>query len=166
MTLCEEDCNLIEYNSTLERSKCSCKTKISLPVIEDIKFDKDKLYKSFIDIKNIANINFMKCYKIVFKIENLKKNYGFYFYSFIFILYIITLFLFSFKFFSSLVNVINKIKIAKIKILESKGNNINNLITNNNNQNANNKKKLKKKLSKRKSHDNGMFPPKRKIKKK
>ena len=165
MTLCEEDCDLMEYNDTFERAKCSCFVKKSLPLIDDIKFDKDKLYKSFIDIKNIANINFMKCYKIVFKFENLKKNYGFYFHIFLFVLYFITLFLFSCKYFSSLVKIINKIKTAKIKILESKENNNNNLITNNN-LNPNNRKKSIKELSKRKSRVNNMFPPKRKSVKK
>ena len=104
----------------------------------------------------------MKCYKIVFKFENLKKNYGFYFHIFLFVLYFITLFLFSCKYFSSLVKIINKIKTAKIKILESKENNNNNNLITNNNLNPNNRKKSIKKLSKRKSRDNNMFPPNRK----
>ena len=43
MSLCEEDCNLAEYNYTTQKAKCSCLIKLSLPVIKDIKFDKDKL---------------------------------------------------------------------------------------------------------------------------
>ena len=43
MTLCEEDCNLVEYNYTTQKAKCSCLIKLYLPLIEDIKFDKDKL---------------------------------------------------------------------------------------------------------------------------
>ena len=61
MTLCEEECNLVQYNPEKKRVICSCKIKMTLPNIKDIKFDKKKLYKSLIDIKNIANINLMKC---------------------------------------------------------------------------------------------------------
>ena len=86
MTLCEEDCKLIHYNSTTKKAQCSCLVKISLLNIKDIKFDKDKLRDNFIDINNIANIKLMKCFKKVFLIHNLIKNYGFYIFSFIYIL--------------------------------------------------------------------------------
>ena len=92
MTLCEESCNLIDYNYTNEKAKCSCLVKLKIPLLEEIKFDKNKLYKSFIDVKNFANINLMKCYKNVFNLESLKSNYGFFFYAAIFLLFFITLF--------------------------------------------------------------------------
>ena len=76
-TLCEEDCILIDYDFGNERSKCSCLTKIKIPFLKDIKFDKKKLLNNFKDINNIANINFMKCFKTVFKKDFLKYNYGF-----------------------------------------------------------------------------------------
>ena len=60
MTLCEEDCDLIHYNYTTEKVKCSCLIKINIPFIDTIKFDKKKLLKSFTDINNFANIKFMK----------------------------------------------------------------------------------------------------------
>ena len=94
MTLCEEDCILVEYNYTTEKAKCSCNVKIIIQLGVEIQFDKKKLLKSFIDINYFANIKFMKCYKDVFNIDILKKNYGFY--IFILILYFITLFHFLF----------------------------------------------------------------------
>ena len=42
MTLCEEDCDLVDYNYTTEKARCSCFVKISFPFIDDIKFDKKK----------------------------------------------------------------------------------------------------------------------------
>ena len=113
MTLCEEDCSLIDYNYTTEKAKCSCLIKITLPFFDEIKFDKNKLYKSFIDVKNIANINLMKCYKDVFKFNNLIKNYGFYYFVFLFILYFVTLILFYTKFYTELFNKIAEIENAK-----------------------------------------------------
>ena len=40
MTLCEEDCNLEQYNSSTKRVVCSCKIKDRLSNIKDLKFDK------------------------------------------------------------------------------------------------------------------------------
>ena len=113
MTLCEEDCSLIEYNYTTEKAKCSCLVKITLPFFNEIKFDKDKLYKSFIDVKNIANINLMKCYKDVFKGKNLLKNYGFYFFIGLFVFYFVCLILFYCKFYFLLFNKITDIENEK-----------------------------------------------------
>ena len=74
MTLCEENCDLINYNYTNEKVKSSCDIKININPNYDYKFNKNEFFKSFIDIKNIANINVLKCYKIVFKLNNLINN--------------------------------------------------------------------------------------------
>ena len=79
MTLCEDNCDLIEYNYTNKKAKCSCAIKISVPLLDDIKLDKNKLKNQFTDIDNTFNIKIMKCYKNVFNFNNLKKNFGFYF---------------------------------------------------------------------------------------
>ena len=67
----------------------------------------------------------MKCYKKVFTKDNLRNNYGFFIYEFIFILYAICLFLFRFRYYSKLLNKINKL--AKLKKELFKNNNKNNL---------------------------------------
>ena len=41
------------------------KIKLNLPIISEIKIDKKRLYESFTDIKNIANIRIFKCYKLL-----------------------------------------------------------------------------------------------------
>ena len=120
MTLCEEDCDLVDYNYTTEKANCSCLVKINLPFIGDIKFDKDKLIKRFIDIKNIANFKFMKCIKNV----ELKNNYGFFIYIFIIAIYIVCLFLFYFKFFNlfkwTILSIVNKKKSISINLKYNK----------------------------------------------
>ena len=144
MTLCEEDCRLIDYNYTTEKAKCSCLIKINFPFMDSIKFDKDKLLKSFIDIKNFANIKFMKCYKSVLKAGNLKKNIGFYIYIFLFVIYFLSLILFYSKYYFDLINDIDQIIEAKNKILEIKRKYKNKL-----KQDENNIVKMKKKKRKR-----------------
>ena len=65
--------------------------------------------KNFIYIKKITNIEIAKCYKIVFKINNLKNNYGFFIIFFLFILYLISLIIFYSKSLKNLIDEIIKI---------------------------------------------------------
>ena len=104
LTLCEENCVLIEYNYAKERVKCSCDIKVSFHY--NIKFNKEEFNQNFGDIKN----NYiLKCSKIVWKTKELIKNYGFFFMLFILILYFISLFLFCFKSFPEINKDINYI---------------------------------------------------------
>ena len=64
MSLCEENCELIDYDEIKEKAKCSCDIKLSILSNDNTKFDKKDFFKSFADINNIFNINIMKCYKI------------------------------------------------------------------------------------------------------
>ena len=112
ITLCEENCELIDYDYIKAKAKCSCDIKTSISSYDDIKFNKNDFFKSFIDIKNIFNIEVMKCYKIVFKIKELKKNFGFFIIGFVFILYLITLLTFIIKSNSNFKNEIKNIILA------------------------------------------------------
>ena len=60
MSLCEENCDLIEYNPIKEKAKCSCDIKLNIPANYDIKFNKNDFLKSFIDLKNTFNLNIIK----------------------------------------------------------------------------------------------------------
>ena len=102
MTLCEEHCILIDYNYELEQVKCSCDVKIKIPLFEEIRFNKDELRKSFTNINNLMNLNVMKCYKIIFKKNNIINNFGFYFMSIIIVLFFIFLIIFKYKSFDKL----------------------------------------------------------------
>ena len=119
-SLCEENCELIEYNSIKEKVKCSCDIKTSIQSYDEIKFNKVGFFKSFTDIKNMININVLKCYKIVFKIKELQKNYGFFIVSFLVLFYFITLFIFILSSFSNykkeIKNIIWALKFNEISI--------------------------------------------------
>ena len=93
MSLCEENCELISYDNIYRKAKCSCKVKTSLS-LDNIELDNKNILKNFIDIKKITNIEIVKCYKIVFNINNLKNNYGFFIIFFIFIMYFICIIIF------------------------------------------------------------------------
>ena len=40
----------------------------------DLKFNKNDFFKSFTGIKNMININILKCFKVALKIKDLKYN--------------------------------------------------------------------------------------------
>ena len=108
-SLCEEDCDLVDYDYEAKKSKCSCLTKINLPFLDSIIFDKNKLLKHFTDIKNIVNLNIMKCYKNAFDKKTIKNNYGFFIVLFIKLLYFVCLIIFIFQSFNKLKYIIKNI---------------------------------------------------------
>ena len=138
MSLCEEDCSLASYNETQEKAQCSCMVKINIPLLNEVTIDKKKLLDGFTDIKNFANIYFLKCYKSVLKGEYLINNYGFFIFAFSLGFYVILFFLFFCKYYYTLMKLIKDIEEAKIKLNELQINNDiinnNNLITNNDNK--------------------------------
>ena len=76
--ICQEDCEISKYNYETKKVECSCDIKESSLSIKDMNINKDKLFKNFKDIKNIANLNFLVCYKILLKKDGIINNTGFY----------------------------------------------------------------------------------------
>ena len=115
LTVCEEDCNFTNYNSSSEKATCSCKIKTdSTFKISDIVIDKDKLLKSFTDFKNIANIKVLKCNYLIFAKEAFKSNYANIFMIIIIVFFFVVLVLFWFKLFSELIKILNVITYFKL----------------------------------------------------
>ena len=56
MTLCEENCELIDYNYTTKKVMCSCNVKYNITDNYNIKFNKNEFFKNFIDVKNFADL--------------------------------------------------------------------------------------------------------------
>ena len=77
-TVCQDNCIFTEYDNIIHKAKCSCDVIESSSNFENMKIERKNLYKNFIDIKNIANINLLVCYKELFTIKGIIKNYGSY----------------------------------------------------------------------------------------
>ena len=73
ISLCEEDCDFTEYDDIRKKALCSCFTKMKLPLISEIKIDKEKLYYNFKNIKNIGNFKMLKCFNLLFDAEIFSK---------------------------------------------------------------------------------------------
>ena len=125
MTLCEENCDFKSYDSEKGRALCSCKIKISLPLISEISFDKKELYNNFFNIKNLLNLNVMKCYTVLFTKKGIKNNYGVYIIIPIIFIQIICIILFYSKGYRILKKKIKKIIDIKLNITKKKYNETN-----------------------------------------
>ena len=113
MTLCQENCLFSEYNYNIKKARCSCDVKEISPKFENMKIDKTKLYENFIDIKNIANINLLVCYKVLFSKNGLIKNFGSYSIIGIIIVHLIIIIIYYSKnLYSQIQNIINKISFS------------------------------------------------------
>ena len=116
LSLCEDICELISYDFINNKAKCSCDVKTEINLDEEHKrITKKKLFKDFFDFQKITNIGIVKCYKTVFKINELIKNYGSFIIIFIFILYLICINIFYCKSWKNLNDEIIKIILAKNK---------------------------------------------------
>ena len=106
-TVCQEECDFSGYDYNTKKVRCSCNAKQSSSSFEFMNINKTKLLNNFIDIKNIANINILKCYNILFSKEGINNNIG----SFIIIPIIIFHFICIILFNEKILGVIkNKIK--------------------------------------------------------
>ena len=52
MTICGENCEFSYYNNHYGKATCSCFIKINIPLMSEIKIDKDLLLSEFKNIKN------------------------------------------------------------------------------------------------------------------
>ena len=93
-TLCEENCDFTGYDSNTKKALCSCQIKIKLPLISEIRIDKNRFFDSFTNFKNIANMNVLKCYNVLFTKNGILKNIGFYIIISIILLHFISVFIF------------------------------------------------------------------------
>ena len=75
-TVCQDNCIFADYDNKLQKAKCSCDVVESSSSFANININKTKLYENFVNFRNIANINLLKCYKVLFTTKGISKNYG------------------------------------------------------------------------------------------
>ena len=130
LSLCEDNCEFVNYDEENKIVNCSCKVKtfLSLTLID---LNKKILMQNFLNINKITNIGIMKCYNKVFNKDNIIKNYGSFIIIFIFIIFLMSMIIFYCKSLQELINIIDKIT-KKIELKSNnqkiKNNNINNNI--------------------------------------
>ena len=78
LTVCEENCNFTGYDEINQKAFCSCSVKVKLPFMWEIKFDRQRFYNNFLNLKDIVNLKIMKCYHVLFTKEGFENNIGCY----------------------------------------------------------------------------------------
>jgi len=119
-TACQDDCDFIGYNYTLKKAKCSCMVKRSSLSFADMKIEKKKLLDNIKNMKNIANLNLLKCFNVLFSKKGILENIGFYIFDAFIIFHTIILILFYLQKLDLLINKINEIISAKIYLKSKK----------------------------------------------
>ena len=75
--LCEKDCSFVKYNSDTQKVTCQCNYKTNSDNFKNVTFVTNPVDKKFLKDLFLENFQTMKCFKVIFKWENLKKNAGF-----------------------------------------------------------------------------------------
>ena len=122
--VCQEGCDFYGYNDNTEKVFCSCKARPCPSSFADIYINKEKLFENLLNIKNIANINILGCYKILFTKKGIIYNIGSYIIIFIFIFHIICLLIFYLKKWKILIKKIEDIEfgLKNAKLINSEEN--------------------------------------------
>ena len=121
-TICQDDCVLYDYNYTTKKANCSCKPKESSFSFSEMHINKTKLFNNFINIKNIANVNILICYKTLLTKDNLIYNIGSYIVLIIMIFHIISIIIFYSKQYKLLKLIIKDLVFAinKVDLINNK----------------------------------------------
>ena len=152
LNACEEKCKFIEYNYENNKAICSCEIKKEFKKFSEININKTLLYQSITDIKNIMNLNVMKCYSVLFTKNGIIYNIGSYIILSIITFGLISIILFYLKDYILIKNIITNINKSNTK---NKNNNKNATKKEANNQRG--KKRPKKVKGKRfKNVKNGL----------
>lgn len=122
MSLCEKNCVMREYNSVTNKVTCECKPKTKIRSLNEIKNDKDKLYNSFDEIKQITNLDVFTCYQVVFSKSGLLYNIGSYILIFIMFIYLVSLIIFLSEGYYRLYNHIKNFVSQKLVVKTKKDN--------------------------------------------
>ena len=145
-TLCQTGCELLFYNETIKKAKCSCSVQSNEEpdLYSGFKFDKKEIAQNF--YKTLSNSNFLvlKCYKVAFDIKALYENIGRIIMTvFIFIIFIL-LIIYCFIGNKQKNLYLQKILNQKFSKNNKEGNMITSIKKKNNSSNRNNQNKKKK----------------------
>ena len=138
ITICQEDCVFSDYESFNKKVKCSCNPKKSSFSFIDMKINTTKIYTNIIDVKNITNLNVLKCYKVLFSKKGIIINIPFFSIIPIIIFHLVVFIIFYTKQKKKIDILINYISlgIKNWHLLKNKENKINKIIENRKNNEA------------------------------
>ena len=97
LSLCEKNCQYIEYDLNSKKVLCQCMGQNKSPMKLDDIINTNKLLNNFIDIKSISNLDIIFCYNLIFSKDGILYNLGSYILLSIIFFYLISSIIFYFK---------------------------------------------------------------------
>ena len=102
---CQVNCTYSEYSSESEYLICECNASTEdIDVLEPEKLSIEMIAYSFYESLKNSNFHILKCYKLVFNLDILKKNYGSIISLVYFLIYLIFIIIYTIKGISPLKN--------------------------------------------------------------
>ena len=110
LSLCEDNCEYIEYRINDSQISCNCKIKNKFYSFSEL-INKTNLLSNDFDLSEIdlGFLNILSCTKILFSINNLKTNISFYIIAFSIFFFIVSIFIFIFCGYKNLLSYMNDI---------------------------------------------------------
>ena len=75
ITFCEDNCQYKEFDIKTLKANCKCEIKTEVNSGK-AKFSPNIIIENFYKFEKYSNLAIMKCYKLAFNLDKLKKNYG------------------------------------------------------------------------------------------
>ncbi len=120
MSLCENKCDFIKYDSDTKKAICECGIKYEEYILSDLDNKTDLLSINFTSDNSTSTISAMKCVDLLFSKEGLLTNIGNYILLFIIILHAISVVIFYKCGYQIIANNIQEILKEKKKAKKSK----------------------------------------------
>ena len=99
-TMCQANCKYSDYLFESQYLKCECNISKDNNIIDienKDKFNAKILYETFIDVLKFSNFGVLKCYKLIFDINKISKNFGSIIIFICFMIYLLFLGVYIFK---------------------------------------------------------------------
>ena len=147
---CQKGCDFGKLETKTKKAECLCQVQNTQTItdISEISFDKKKFFDGFYNTLFNSNFRVFKCIKLLFSIDGIKSNYGFYSMTFLLVSFITFVIIHIHTGYKKIINILKKI--LKTKITEEKED-INNIEDKKENNEEKKEIKKDKKIIKRKS---------------
>ena len=110
ITVCEEGCQLTQYDYIGKYAKCKCIIKDKIDNnINNVRFYGNILIATFFHLSKFSNLKILKCFNLVFSEIGQNKNIGSYIFIVNIFIYIILMIKFCFNFKSNILGIFNNI---------------------------------------------------------
>ena len=76
--LCQNNCELLEYNSITRKVKCNCEIQKKESIINEttFKFERGIIADTFFNTLSNSNFQVLRCYKLALDLKTIFENYG------------------------------------------------------------------------------------------